>query len=377
MAQGSLIVSWAIDSGALGRWIMKRINKLHSGCALLLSIIVVAPSVSACPVPAAQGVQPFPSQASPVFDKAAQNQLGSDGPSYPTMLKGYPTATRVAGSVPCIILKAVGYVESSSWRQFNASSGQTGPTVISGDCGYGIMQITSGMSGGAGFDPNRVAAEYPYNIGTGAKILIDKWNATPTVGDNDPNVPEDWYFAVWAYNSFSYINNPNNPRYDPNRPAYNGTQPRVNYPYQELVWGRAANPPSSDYWAPIPLTLINRALIPNTSVVSGHFQTPTPVHANGCQTVTAKASMSSPTPGSTFTSSSVTFSWSSGTGVSQYFLYLGNTVGANDIYGQSQGTNRSVTVSSIPADGRTIYVRLWSLLSTGWQFNDYTYRAKS
>src|SRR6266404_9281348 len=265
------------------------INRFHLEYTLLLSIMIFASSVSAqCPVPAAQGVQPSPSQASPVFDKAGQNQLGSDGPSYATMYKGYPTATRVAGSVPCIILKAVGYVESS-WRQFQASSGQTGPTVISFDCGYGIMQITSGMSGGAGFDPKRVAAEYPYNIGTGAKILIDKWNATPTVGDNDPQVPEDWYFAVWAYNGFSYINNPNNPRYDPNRPAYNGSQPRGNYPYQELVWGRAANPPSSDYWAPIPLTLVNRALIPNTTVISGHFQAPTPTHGTGCQTVTEKA----------------------------------------------------------------------------------------
>jgi hypothetical protein len=62
--------------------------------------------------------------------------------------------------------------------------------------------------------------------------------------------------------------------------------------------------------------------------------------------------------------------------VSQYFLYLGNTAGGNDIYGQSQGTSRSVTVSGIPTDGRTIYVRLWSLLSTGWQYTDYTYRAK-
>jgi serine protease len=94
-------------------------------------------------------------------------------------------------------------------------------------------------------------------------------------------------------------------------------------------------------------------------------------------TGSVKAAISSPTPGSTFSSSSVTFSWTSGTGVSQYFLYVGNSVGGNEIYGQSQGTNRSVTVSGIPTDGRTIYVRLWSLLSTGWQFTDYTYRARS
>ena len=47
------------------------------------------------------------------------------------------------------------------------------------------MQITSGMGGGAGFDPNRVAAEYPYNIGTGARILIEKGNGlSHYMGDN-------------------------------------------------------------------------------------------------------------------------------------------------------------------------------------------------
>jgi hypothetical protein len=29
----------------------------------------------------------------------------------------------------------------------------------------------------------------------------------------------------------------------------------------------------------------------------------------------------------------------------------------------------------LPTDGRTLYVRLWSLVSGAWQFNDYTYTA--
>lgn len=62
----------------------------------------------------------------------------------------------------------------------SGNKSQHGYTTIfhdpGGSCGYGVMQITSGMGGGAGFDPNQVAAEYPYNIGTGARILIEKWN---------------------------------------------------------------------------------------------------------------------------------------------------------------------------------------------------------
>jgi len=177
-----------------------------------------------CPVPAVRGVQPAAQDVAGAFNLAGTNALGASGPSYSTIGNGNPP-TRIAGKVPCIILKAVGYTEST-WRQFNAGPGQTGTTIVSFDCGYGIMQITSGMSGGAGFDPQRVASEYQYNVGTGAKSLIDKWNATPMMGNNDPDVPENWYYAVWAYNGFSFVNNPNNPRFSPSRVPFDGSQPR-------------------------------------------------------------------------------------------------------------------------------------------------------
>jgi hypothetical protein len=88
-----------------------------------------------------------------------------------------------------------------------------------------------------------------------------------------------------------------------------------------------------------------------------------------------KAQITSPTPGSTFSSSSVAFTWSTGSGVTDYWLYVGNSAGAYDIYGGEQGTALSHTVSGIPTDGRTIYVRLWSNLNSGWQYNEYTYTA--
>jgi hypothetical protein len=91
------------------------------------------------------------------------------------------------------------------------------------------------------------------------------------------------------------------------------------------------------------------------------------------QSVAAPATLASPTPGSKLAGASVTFAWSAGTGVSQYWFYVGTSAGGNDLYGQSQGTNRSVTVSGLPTDGRNLYVRLWSQISGSWQFNDYTY----
>jgi len=89
------------------------------------------------------------------------------------------------------------------------------------------------------------------------------------------------------------------------------------------------------------------------------------------------AQITSPTPGSTLSGSNVTFAWSAGTGVSQYWLYMGSSLGGLDIYNANQGTNRSVTVGNIPIDGRLIYVRLWSFIGAGWQWNDYTYTAAS
>jgi hypothetical protein len=82
------------------------------------------------------------------------------------------------------------------------------------------------------------------------------------------------------------------------------------------------------------------------------------------------AEITQPEPGSTLEGSTATFAWSEGSQVEQYFLYLGTTPGANDLYGQPQGLNLEVTVSGLPVDGSIIYIRMWSLLPTGWSFVD-------
>ena len=96
--------------------------------------------------------------------------------------------------------------------------------------------------------------------------------------------------------------------------------------------------------------------------------TPTPV-------ASTKATMTSPTPGTQLSSSSVTFRWSSASGALEYFIYIGTTAGSNNILGRSTGVSTSTSVSGLPTDGRTLFVRLWTRTSSGWQYNDYTYRA--
>jgi hypothetical protein len=85
--------------------------------------------------------------------------------------------------------------------------------------------------------------------------------------------------------------------------------------------------------------------------------------------------MLEPAAGSTLSGSTVTFRWSAGAGVSSYYLRVGNASGERDIYDADQEQRLSVTVTGIPVDGRTIYVRLMSLIRDDWRYEDYTYKA--
>lgn len=90
---------------------------------------------------------------------------------------------------------------------------------------------------------------------------------------------------------------------------------------------------------------------------------------------TPKSEMTSPTAGTTFTSTSATFNWSAGTGVASRALWIGSSVGASDIYSGNEGVNLTKTVTTLPDDGRTLYVRLYSLISGAYQYLDYQYTA--
>jgi hypothetical protein len=91
----------------------------------------------------------------------------------------------------------------------------------------------------------------------------------------------------------------------------------------------------------------------------------------------ATPAMTSPPPGSTFTSSVVTFSWSAGENVSRYALRVGTTPGGRQIFGKTVGNKLSARVRGVPTDGRTIYVRLRWQVGDVWSFRDYTYTAAS
>ncbi|MEX2490763.1 MAG: hypothetical protein WD425_03265, partial [Nitrospirales bacterium] len=86
--------------------------------------------------------------------------------------------------------------------------------------------------------------------------------------------------------------------------------------------------------------------------------------------------MVSPALGSTLTTSTATFQWNPGSGVEQYYLRVGTSQDAGDIFSQLTGTNSSQAVSGIPLTGEPVYVRLWWNMGSGWTSTAHTYQTR-
>lgn len=145
------------------------------------------------------------------------------------------------------------------------------------DCGYGVSQVTDGMRLAGKEKPGEtalpyqtqraVALDFAANVAAGVRILQDKWNQTQaagmTVNNNDPKFIENWFYAVWAYNTgfhpqseatsnagawgVGWSNNPANPSYDPTRAPFlentmaDAKNPQL-WPYPEKVMGWSGHP---------------------------------------------------------------------------------------------------------------------------------------
>ena len=85
------------------------------------------------------------------------------------------------------------------------------------------------------------------------------------------------------------------------------------------------------------------------------------------------ALVTSPVPnGAILNTSTLSLNWSTGTGVNEYWLVVGSSPGAGDLYSANEGTNLSQTLQ-VPVDGRRIYVEIWSLVSGSWMSASYYY----
>jgi hypothetical protein len=71
-----------------------------------------------------------------------------------------------------------------------------------------------------------------------------------------------------------------------------------------------------------------------------------------------------------------TFTWTAGTGVTEYYLWIGSCYDCNDLLFQDEGLNQTQTVA-LPVDGRRIYVTLFSWINGSWYWVDYQFNAAS
>jgi hypothetical protein len=87
------------------------------------------------------------------------------------------------------------------------------------------------------------------------------------------------------------------------------------------------------------------------------------------------AILQSPTPGlsTVVGASNVLFQWNAGTGVTLYQLNLSATAPGESELFSYKGQAMFVTASSLPANGITLYARLYSYIGGAWQYNDYVY----
>ncbi|MCW2914265.1 MAG: NocE [Actinomycetia bacterium] len=250
--------------------------------------------------PNIQTLQPTAAMGEWAADRAAQgtltvtrpvnwNQTGNSASYTPQGM--FPP--RAGGPrVPAQILLGVLAQESNMWQaSSHVVDGQTSNFIQGGfygnngdvhtvnwgatDCGYGVAQITDGMclttctkADGTPDSPRpadqqkAVAVDYAANIAAGLQLLQDKWtqlkNVGLTVNDGDPQYLENWWFALWAYNSgyhaqggdstgmfgLGWTNNPLNTNYKPGRNVFmsdpNDAKTPGLWSYPERVMGWAA-----------------------------------------------------------------------------------------------------------------------------------------
>jgi uncharacterized protein YkwD len=92
--------------------------------------------------------------------------------------------------------------------------------------------------------------------------------------------------------------------------------------------------------------------------------------------VSGGPNLTAPLQGATIRAGTATFRWSAVTGAAGYRLAFGSSPGATDLGSVNvAGTSTSVTISGLPADGRTIWLRLQARNSSGatFSYRDYSF----
>ncbi|MDM5154335.1 Ig-like domain-containing protein [Bacillus sp. DX1.1] len=111
------------------------------------------------------------------------------------------TNAALEAKIPPEVVKAVA-TQESGWKQFDGN----GQPIIAQDGGIGIMQITNQTK----YDQQKLKYDIYYNIQAGVEILNSMYRSTtlPKIKAAGPEIIENWYFPVMAYNGIKPVNSP-------------------------------------------------------------------------------------------------------------------------------------------------------------------------
>ncbi|HTX75983.1 MAG TPA: protease pro-enzyme activation domain-containing protein [Terracidiphilus sp.] len=113
-----------------------------------------------------------------------------------------------------------------------------------------------------------------------------------------------------------------------------------------------------------------------TAVFAGSGTYPSSTSTAVTVTVSAsQAVLTSPTPSTVLAGPSVTFTWSTATGATDYGFRLGTTVGGNNLWGTGPITGTSTTPTNLPTNGEIVYARLTTFFGSVQVYTDYTFTA--
>jgi len=110
---------------------------------------------------------------------------------------------------------------------------------------------------------------------------------------------------------------------------------------------------------------------------NGSVSTDTAIFQTDYQQVSPIAEIQSPANGTVLSTTSPTFSWND-VGAESYRLWVGSSIGANDIKVVSAGAlNTNKVINGLPQDGSKLFVRFFTQRQGTWTFYDYEYQAKT
>jgi Bacterial Ig-like domain (group 3) len=332
--------------------------------------------------------------------KDGSTVLGS-GPLNSSGVATYSTSSLAGGAHTITAAYSGDGDDSASTTAALTQTVEPAPTLTSPAPG----SVLAGASVNFKWTPETGSAGYWLFLGTtgvGSKNLYDSGEqaATSATFSSLPTNGETIYARVYAiyngtlvYNDYTYIAWMQPPVLTSPTPGSTLVGPSVTF-----TWTAATGPANQGYWLFLGTTGAGSKDLYDSGQQTATSATFKSLPNNG-ETIYARVYMKfngtlifndytystvsqavliSPTPGSTFTSTSETFTWTSASPGNQgYWLFLGTTgVGSKNLYDSGQQTATSATFKSLPTNGATIYARVYTDFNGTLVYNDYTYKAQ-